>query len=131
MAAANKRHCCGRQNVGCFGSESTPAAPETRTPATLLDTAAKVVAGNVPFQRVELSFPRIPEHVLNRIVYWSFPRKERYIRMYSSFVAGGSAGKEEGSENFGVPFDRGVRLLESGAVDDVLQIGEYLLPPKS
>ncbi|NWV96670.1 ZSWM6 protein, partial [Machaerirhynchus nigripectus] len=41
-----------------------------------------------PFQQVEERFERSPEPVQRRIVYWSFPRSEREICMYSSFNTG-------------------------------------------
>ena len=91
-------------------------------PDTLLDIAAKVVAANLPFQRVEETCCPLPEPVLGRIVYYSFPRNEDHIRMYSTFVAGSTKCSDD-SEPAQLPFDRGVKLLESGAVEDVLQIG--------
>lgn len=53
-------------------------------PDTLLDISARIVAENEPFQRVEEKYDRIPEPVQRRIIYWSFPRDERDIQMYSS-----------------------------------------------
>lgn len=143
-------------------------------PESLLDAAAKRVAGSWAFERVEGRFQRIPEPVQRRIVYWSFPRSERQICMYSSFqpgraaagtaspsaasgsgaavtgggsagtaapAAGATAGEESPAagppqpppgapaapsapHGEGLPFRRGIRLLESGAVDNVLQVGE-------
>ncbi|NXT24780.1 ZSWM6 protein, partial [Syrrhaptes paradoxus] len=60
-------------------------------PESLLDAAAKRVAGSWAFERVEGRFQRIPEPVQRRIVYWSFPRSERQICMYSSFQPGRAA----------------------------------------
>uniref|UniRef100_A0A672RG77 Zinc finger SWIM domain-containing protein 5-like n=1 Tax=Sinocyclocheilus grahami TaxID=75366 RepID=A0A672RG77_SINGR len=82
---------------------------------SLLDCAAKAVAEKWAFERVEERFERIPEPVQRRIVYWSFPRNEREICMYSSFHTGD-----------GLPFRRGIRLLETGCVDNVLQVGFHL-----
>lgn len=139
-------------------------------PESLLDAAAKRVAGSWAFERVEGRFQRIPEPVQRRIVYWSFPRSERQICMYSSFQpgrggggsgAGGAAAAGTGTAlgvggedspaapgaaapsgasgtaplpaagtpagaavTEGLPFRRGIRLLETGAVDNVLQVGE-------
>uniref|UniRef100_A0A669P931 Zinc finger SWIM-type containing 5 n=1 Tax=Phasianus colchicus TaxID=9054 RepID=A0A669P931_PHACC len=90
-------------------------SPGGTGPESLLDAAAKRVAGSWAFERVEGRFQRIPEPVQRRIVYWSFPRSERQICMYSSFQPGR-----------GLPFRRGIRLLESGAVDNVLQVGFHL-----
>uniref|UniRef100_A0A674NEF9 Zinc finger, SWIM-type containing 5 n=1 Tax=Takifugu rubripes TaxID=31033 RepID=A0A674NEF9_TAKRU len=91
-----------------------------RSPESLLDCAAKAVAEKWAFERVEERFERIPEPVQRRIVYWSFPRNEKEICMYSSFqcrVAG---------EDDGLPFRRGIRLLETGCVENVLQVGFHL-----
>ena len=54
------------------------------TPDSLLDIAAKIVAENEPFQRVEEKYDRIPEPVQQKIIFYSFPRDERDIQMYSS-----------------------------------------------
>lgn len=51
---------------------------------SLLDISARIVAENEPFQRVEEQYDRIPEPVQRRIIFWSFPRNERDICMYSS-----------------------------------------------
>lgn len=106
---------------------------KTHSPESLLDIAARRVAEKWPFQRVEERFERIPEPVQRRIVFWSFPRSEREICMYSSFKTTGS-GDEVGSNGNGggennndetrLPFRRGVALLESGCVENVLQVGE-------
>ncbi|NWR50566.1 ZSWM6 protein, partial [Regulus satrapa] len=61
---------------------------KTQSPESLLDIAARKVAEKWPFQQVEERFERIPEPVQRRIVYWSFPRSEREICMYSSFNTG-------------------------------------------
>lgn len=55
-----------------------------RQPDTLLDITARIVAENEPFQRIEEQYERIPEPVQRRIIFWSFPRNERDICMYSS-----------------------------------------------
>ena len=123
-----------------------------RSPESLLDCAAKAVAEKWAFERVEERFERIPEPVQRRIVYWSFPRNEREICMYSSFqcrVAGeegpaAGAGAPAGSGSTpggvpssttattgtggtgdGLPFRRGIRLLETGCVENVLQVGKW------
>ncbi|XP_008107765.2 zinc finger SWIM domain-containing protein 5 isoform X1 [Anolis carolinensis] len=160
------------------GAPSSAAAPAPSRPLlqpeSLLDAAAKRVAGSWAFERVEGRFQRIPEPVQRRIVYWSFPRSEREICMYSSFQAGrqgaagsggaaaaagggGGAGEEgvaaavgtggaanpapvptpaaaaqvpgpaaPGLPSEGLPFRRGIRLLEAGAVENVLQVGFHL-----
>ncbi|KAG5835097.1 hypothetical protein ANANG_G00268510 [Anguilla anguilla] len=98
---------------------------KTQSPESLLDIAARKVAEKWPFQRVEERFERIPEPVQRRIVYWSFPRSEREICMYSSFNTGGeeSGAAAENSDETRLPFRRGIALLESGCVDNVLQVG--------
>ena len=120
MAAA-KRRCASP--LGVFGSK--PGAKERRltgkrNPESLLDICAKVVAENIPFQKVEERFDRIPEPVQSRIVYWSFPRNERDICMYSSFTNS----PKENTDKQKLPFHQGIKLLECGAVSHVLQIGE-------
>uniref|UniRef100_A0A8C7XDR6 Zinc finger SWIM-type containing 6 n=1 Tax=Oryzias sinensis TaxID=183150 RepID=A0A8C7XDR6_9TELE len=101
---------------------------KTHNPESLLDIAARRVAEKWPFQRVEERFERIPEPVQRRIVYWSFPRSEKEICMYSSFNAGGEESGTSGDNNdeTQLPFLRGVTLLESGWVDNVLQVGFHL-----
>ncbi|XP_064162962.1 zinc finger SWIM domain-containing protein 6 [Anguilla rostrata] len=101
---------------------------KTQSPESLLDIAARKVAEKWPFQRVEERFERIPEPVQRRIVYWSFPRSEREICMYSSFNTGGeeSGAAAENSDETRLPFRRGIALLESGCVDNVLQVGFHL-----
>ena len=124
MAAA-KRHCCefSPQNGHRFGLTNCSKHKEngpTYSPESLLDISAKVVALNIPFQQVEERFSRIPEPVQTRIVFWSFPRNEKDICMYSSLHH--STVSE--SEYQKLPFQRGVRLLENGAVENVLQVGK-------
>ncbi|KAI3362081.1 hypothetical protein L3Q82_012404 [Scortum barcoo] len=136
-----KRLCCrpgysatcrqGQRAAGapCGGSAATQGgSSKAHSPESLLDIAARRVAEKWPFQRVEERFERIPEPVQRRIVYWSFPRSEREICMYSSFNTGGEelgGGGESGDETR-LPFRRGIALLESGCVDNVLQVGFHL-----
>lgn len=72
--------------------------------------------------QVEERFSRVPEPVQKRIVFWSFPRSEREICMYSSL----GCHPPEGERDSRVPFNRGLQLLQSGAVDRVLQVGFHL-----
>uniref|UniRef100_A0A665WUA4 ZSWIM4-8 C-terminal domain-containing protein n=1 Tax=Echeneis naucrates TaxID=173247 RepID=A0A665WUA4_ECHNA len=72
--------------AGCPGLPSS----RYRSPESLLDCAAKAVAEKWAFERVEERFERIPEPVQRRIVYWSFPRNEKEICMYSSFQSVGN-----------------------------------------
>ncbi|XP_066845042.1 zinc finger SWIM domain-containing protein 6 isoform X2 [Anser cygnoides] len=145
----------------CAGPSSAAAAAalgllplgKTQSPESLLDIAARKVAEKWPFQRVEERFERIPEPVQRRIVYWSFPRSEREICMYSSFntgaedpaavsavvsvsaasaAAAGGAGTAPGgaaeaaADESRLPFRRGIALLDGGCVDNVLQVGFHL-----
>ncbi|XP_035170154.1 zinc finger SWIM domain-containing protein 6-like [Oxyura jamaicensis] len=114
---------------------------KTQSPESLLDIAARKVAEKWPFQRVEEQFERIPEPVQRRIVYWSFPRSEREICMYSSFNTGaedpttpggiavstapGGAADAAADESH-LPFRKGISLLDGGCVDNVLQVGFHL-----
>nr|DBA17738.1 TPA: hypothetical protein GDO54_016066 [Pyxicephalus adspersus] len=97
-------------------------------PESLLDCSAKAVAEKWAFERVEERFERIPEPVQRRIVYWSFPRNEREICMYSSFQAPEptSIPGPGAPATDGLPFRRGIRLLDGGCVDNVLQVGFHL-----
>eukprot|EP00064_Thunnus_orientalis_P008600 superscaffoldBa00001034_g8623 len=134
-----KRLCCrpgynpacrqGQRAGGvlCGGAGSAPGGSgngKTHNPESLLDIAARRVAEKWPFQRVEERFERIPEPVQRRIVYWSFPRSEKEICMYSSFNAGAEESGTSGDNNdeTQLPFLRGVTLLEGGWVDNVLQV---------
>ena len=126
MATA-KRLCCSNSGLSRLENRLKRGdKPGTSRPGfyceSLLDIAAKVVAENIPFQRVEEQFDRIPEPVQSRIVFWSFPRNERDICMYSSFA---NFSKDNNNENQKLPFHQGVKLLESGSVENVLQIGRY------
>lgn len=128
MATA-KRLCSSNSrasgNVSLAGSsEKEKKSVLYGSPDSLLDICAKVVAENIPFQQVEQRFDRIPEPVQGRIVYWSFPRNEDDICMYSSFT---NFNTKEGAETQKLPFHQGVKLLENSAVHDVLQIGMYKL----
>ncbi|XP_032121820.1 zinc finger SWIM domain-containing protein 4 isoform X2 [Sapajus apella] len=114
-------------------SRGCPAGPEERDagagaargrgrPEALLDLSAKRVAESWAFEQVEERFSRVPEPVQKRIVFWSFPRSEREICMYSSL----GYPPPEGEHDARVPFTRGLHLLQSGAVDRVLQVGFHL-----
>lgn len=114
-----KRLCCVR-----VGLQSVPASQLPRLPDTLLDISARLVAEIVPFQRIEERYDRIPEPVQRRIIYWSFPRDERDICMYSSLSKASPV-----SDAHNLSFYKGLKLLEAGCVENVLQVGEY--PPPS
>lgn len=101
-------------------------------PESLLDICAKVVAYHIPFQRIEERYQRIPEPVQARIIYWSFPRNEKDICMYSSLTSDShhyscsSSAASSLTSDTEIPFYQGVRLYESGSVDNVLQVGFHL-----
>eukprot|EP00094_Tigriopus_californicus_P000527 TCALIF_00510-PA protein Name:"Similar to Zswim4 Zinc finger SWIM domain-containing protein 4 (Mus musculus)" AED:0.52 eAED:0.52 QI:0/-1/0/1/-1/1/1/0/132 len=90
-------------------------------PQSLLDICAKCVAQKIPFQQIEETYDRIPEPVQQRVIFWSFPRNERDIRMYSSQAQVPSSSQEYHNS----PFCRGIKLLEQGCVQDVLQVGKF------
>ncbi|GAB1609147.1 finger SWIM domain-containing 5-like [Argonauta hians] len=126
MAMVKKRLCTGLSSSCSAGQTCCDQWNESGQVRagkvdSLLDISAKVVAENIAFQSVELRFDRIPEPVQNRIVYWSFPRNEMDICMYSSLA---NACKDNGDQK--LPFHHGVRLLEANAVANVLQIGFHL-----
>ena len=106
----------GGGDVGLVGPQVNGGIP-VRSVESLLDICAKIVAEHIPFQRIEERYSRIPEPVQRRIIYWSFPRHEADIRMYSCFSS-------VGSDQQSLPFYRGLRLVESGMVDGVLQVGK-------
>ncbi|OCT82665.1 zinc finger SWIM domain-containing protein 5 isoform X1 [Xenopus laevis] len=153
---ANPPSHAAQQHRGTSGVGRPQQYPQYE-PESLLDCAAKAVAEKWAFERVEERFERIPEPVQRRIVYWSFPRNEREICMYSSFqyraeeqgpvgsgnASGGTLGSSgvsgqssainglvnagtPGAGGEGLPFRRGIRLLESGCVENVLQVGFHL-----
>ncbi|XP_043913584.1 zinc finger SWIM domain-containing protein 4 [Protopterus annectens] len=99
----------------CLGARRTRAE-------SLLELSAKKVAESWAYEQVEERFSRIPEPVQKQIVFWSFPRSEREICMYSSLGYHSPEGERDGR----VPFSKGLRLLEMGMVDKVLQVGFHL-----
>lgn len=62
---------------------ATRARSEPRA-ESLLELAARVVAEHYPYECIEKRYRFIPEVVQRRILFWSFPRDESYIRLYSS-----------------------------------------------
>lgn len=120
---ANKRPCC---RDGASSSASAGGSAQRQSADTLLDITARIVAENIPFQRIEERYNRIPEPVQRQIIYWSFPRNERDIFMYSSLIRVSQASSSsQNSEQSNLSFYKGLKLLESGCVDRVLQVGEY------
>ncbi|CAH2242795.1 jg25115 [Pararge aegeria aegeria] len=128
--ARRRRGATRRGGSGRYVSQSAPSgrasvmstcAPRAccrpRAPPTLLDITAKIVASAIPFQRIEERYERIPEPVQRRVVYWSFPRDERDICMYSSLA------RAPPDDHRNIAFCRGLKLLEAGCVENVLQVG--------
>ena len=103
---------------------------------SLLDICAEVVAVSIPFQTVEDRFSPVPEAVQLRIIYWSFPRNEEEIRMYSSISSVGAtdsmkytcafSGAMETVSGPKQQFNRAIRLLSEGNVREALQVGFHL-----
>lgn len=81
QSAGSSQHC---SFMAQRQSQNGQPAGVVRQPDSLLDITARIVAENEPFQRIEEQYERIPEPVQRRIIFWSFPRNERDICMYSS-----------------------------------------------
>ncbi|XP_069051744.1 zinc finger SWIM domain-containing protein 4-like [Lepisosteus oculatus] len=91
-------------------------AGHRRRVQSLMDLSAQRVVESWTYEQVKEQLFRVPDVIRNRIVFWSFPRSEREILLYSSL------GDEAGGS-----FQRGVQLLETpGAVQDILQVGFLL-----
>ena len=129
MAAAKRLCVNGGGLLGLKNSSQSTSKMDTNIgkyqPDSLLDISARIVAENIPFQCVEERIDWIPEPVQRRIVFWSFPRNERDIQMYSSFCVN----PKDNSEAEKLPFNQGVKLLEAGCVENVLQIGKMTMKP--
>ena len=52
---------------------------EEVAPPTLLETCARFIGQNLPFELVQLHPQRVPEEVQKRIAYWSFPLEEKRL----------------------------------------------------
>lgn len=124
MAVAPNRVCCVVGGCGAPWPRIGPVGGITgplRNPDSLLDITARCVAENIPFQRVEERYDRIPEPVQRRIIFWSFPRNERDICMYSSLSR--VSLNSPTAQDHNLSFCKGLKLLETGCVDQVLQVG--------
>lgn len=143
--------CCDKTSSGgvnCSrnsnGSSSRYPSGSLRQPDSLLDTTARLVAQNEPFQKIEERYDRIPEPVQRRIIFWSFPRNEKDICMYSSLSRWVKTNINitniqnlilsltcrvssiNSVEPQSLSFCAGLKLVESGCVEDVLQVGFHL-----
>ena len=101
------------ENIKVF---KTMKKQELQQPLSLLDCCAKAVASKISFQEIEETFTRIPEPVQLRVIYWSFPCDEQEIRMYSTSAI----------QHQKMPFHQGMKLLEKHAVNNILQVGEFI-----
>ena len=106
--------------AGAPSSPSSSPSRAPRSPDSLLDICARITAETTPFQLIEERYDRIPEPVQERVIFWSFPRNERDICMYSSI----SRVPTNSQEYHNSPFYRGIKIVEQGCVQDVLQVGE-------
>ncbi|XP_059621157.1 uncharacterized protein LOC132264845 [Phlebotomus argentipes] len=113
---------CSRPN-NFLPASATTRNGLPRCPDTLLDITARRVAEAEPFQRIEERYDRIPEPVQRRIIFWSFPRNERDICMYSSLSR---VSLLNSGDSQSLSFCKGLKLLESGCVENVLQVGFHL-----
>lgn len=119
-AAGEERQSAASGRASAMSACAPRACCRPRAPPSLLDITAKIVASAIPFQRIEERYERIPEPVQRRVVYWSFPRDERDICMYSSLA------RAPPDDHRNIAFCRGLKLLEAGCVESVLQVGECL-----
>ena len=55
-------------------------------PQTLLETCARFIGQNFPFELVQLHPQRVPEEVQKRIAYWSFPLEEKRLVEYAKMM---------------------------------------------
>ena len=55
-------------------------------PQTLLETCARFIGQNLPFELVQLHPQRVPEEVQKRIAYWSFPLEEKRLLEYAKMM---------------------------------------------
>lgn len=84
MNNSNNSTCDELQASNNVSNSSLSISALQITPDSLLDISARIVAENEPFQKVEEKYDRIPEPVQQKIIFYSFPRNERDIQMYSS-----------------------------------------------
>ncbi|VUZ41393.1 unnamed protein product [Hymenolepis diminuta] len=87
---------------------------------SLFDLSAMVVARYLPFEYVESKLIDVPDHIQERIIYYSFPRDCSYIKTYSSFKSCKSGPTEKSA------FFIGEQLFKKHFVNNVIQIGFHL-----
>ena len=59
---------------------------EEVAPQSLLETCARFIGQNIPFELVQLHPQRVPEEVQKRIAYWSFPLEEKCLVEYAKMM---------------------------------------------
>ena len=107
-----------RSERSCVESKRRKTTRSSSVPK-LTDVCAKFVAENFPYQHVEESLPQIPEPIQSRIVFWAFPSNEKEIALYSSTNSLVVPPNDQQKQ----PFHQGVKLFQTGNVQDVLQVG--------
>ena len=116
--ASDPESICGDWRGWKRGSSNNDAFP-SRNSQTIVESleelCAKVVAMSISFETVEKCCPNLPEGLQLRISFWSFPRNDDNIRLYSCLANGSS---EE--------FSKGEQLYRAKAVVEPLQIGLYI-----
>ncbi|VDO10373.1 unnamed protein product [Rodentolepis nana] len=87
---------------------------------SLFDLSSMVVARHLPFEYIESKLIDVPDHIQERIIYYSFPRDCSYIKTYSSFKPRQSGSSEKSA------FSIGEQLFKKHFVNNVIQIGFHL-----
>ena len=59
-----------------------------RQSSTLLETCARFVGQNLPFEAVQAHSQRIPKEIQTRVAYWSFPLGEERVLEYIKMMGG-------------------------------------------
>lgn len=67
------------------GSHIVPQASDKHI-ASLQELCSRVAGQTLPFQRVLQHQPRVPEEVLKRIAFWSFPLNEKQVLDYGKMM---------------------------------------------
>ncbi|KAF7241143.1 SWIM zinc finger domain protein [Paragonimus skrjabini miyazakii] len=88
--------------------------------SSLFDLSAKVVAEYLPFEYVERTLVHIPEPVQEKIIFYSFPRRDSDIYTYASFHPKGDKCRDK------IPYYEGLDYFQNDCVEDVIQIGFHL-----
>ena len=105
----------GWKRSGSNINDAFPSKNSQGNVEKLIELCSKVVAMSVSFETVENRCPNLPEQLQLRIAFWSFPRSDDNIRLYSCLANGSS---EE--------FSKGEQLYRAKAVVEPLQIGLYV-----